>query len=146
MKIKVLVFCLLLLSCNIAEVREESLEDVTFTINLPVDSNGNYILTLDRTRNQTIHTIVGSIQPPVNYKRFEWTSNLYFNIGPYVAATTNPRSYTDSKGIFRNNIGPTLEMIDDTLKLTVSWDPSANIDDMYFYEPTESKSFFIILE
>tara|TARA_B100001093_G_scaffold30266_2_gene26231 strand:- start:783 stop:1223 length:441 start_codon:yes stop_codon:yes gene_type:complete len=146
MKLKVLVFCLFSFNCNIAEIKEESLDDITFEINLPVDANGNYILTLDRTKNQTIHTIVGSIQPPIQYKRFEWTSNLFFYFGPYVAATTNPRSYTDSKGIFRNSIGPTLEMLNDTLKLTVSWDPSTDIDDMYFYEPTESKSFFIILE
>ena len=146
MKLKVLVFCLFSFNCDIAEVREKTLDNVTFNINLPEDANGNYILTLDRTKNQTIHTIVGSIEPPIQYKRFEWSSNLYFEVGPYIAATTNIRSYTDSKGTFRNSIGPTLEMVDDTLKLIVSWDPSTDIDDMYFYEPSESKTFFVILK
>lgn len=147
MKLKILLYYIFFVGCNNpTAIEEHRLNKVNFDINLPLDRNGYYILVLDKTKNQTIHTIRGQIFPPIEYKRFEWESNLDFRVGPYPVSTTSLRSYTNKEGTFGNNIGPVLEMVGDTMKLTVRWDPTAEFDDMYFYEPTESKTFYIILE
>jgi len=147
MRLKVLLYYLFFVGCNNPTVVEvENLDNVSFIVNLPKDNNGYFLLTLDRSSPQTIHNIHGEIYPPVEYKRFEWSSNLNFYIGPYVANTTNIRSYTDKNGEFTNTICPVLEMVGDTMKLEVKWDSRAQLDDMYFYEPNQSEIFYIILQ
>ena len=147
MKFKILFCYFILIGCNNpVTIEEQKLDNVLFNLNLPQNNEGYYFLVLDRTKNQTIHNIYGEIYPPIQYKRFEWESNLTFQVGPYVANTTNLRSYTDKEGSFVNSIGPVLEMVGDTMKLEVKWDPLARLDDRYFYLPSESKTFYIILE
>ena len=147
MKLKVLLYYLFFVGCNNPTgVEVQNLDNVSFIVNLPKDNNGYFLLTLDRSSPQTVHNIHGEIYPPVEYKRFEWSSNLSFFIGPYVANTTNIRSYTDKNGEFTNTIGPVLEMVGDTMKLKVKWDSRAQLDDMYFYEPNQSEIFYIILQ
>ena len=58
---------------------------IQFQIGLPLDSNGNYHLSLDRTRWQTLHRVSGVITD--NYDNFveffgvEWDSDLYWYLG-----------------------------------------------------------------
>ena len=147
MKFKILFCYFIFIGCNNPVIiQEQKLDNVSFNLNLPQNSEGYYLLVLDRTKSQTIHNIHGEIYPSIQYKRFEWESNLTFQVGPYIANTTNLRSYTDKEGLFVNSLGPVLEMVGDTMKLEVKWDPFARLDDRYFYNPTESKTFYIILE
>lgn len=147
MKLKVLLYYFFLFGCsNPVEIEEQHLDKILFDLNLPQNSQGYYFLVLDRSKSQTIHNIYGEIYPPIEYKRFEWESNLTFQVGPYTANTTNIRSYSNKDGRFTNSLGPVLEMVGDTMKLQVKWDSRAELDDMYFYEPTESKTFYIILQ
>lgn len=139
---------LLLLHNNVCyqEDLTEQVIEVVFDINLPKNDDGYFILELDRSKNQTNHKISGEIFPSIEYKRFEWSSNLEFKVGPYVASTTNIRSYTNKKGIFRNTIGSTLDMLGDTLLLKVRWDSNILKDDMYNYNPLSYKVFTIVLK
>ena len=45
---------------------------------LPVDDNGYYHLTLDPTRNQTIHRISGVVENTTEPTKVSWESNLYW--------------------------------------------------------------------
>ena len=45
---------------------------------LPVDDNGYYHLTLDSTRNQTIHRISGVVENTTEPTQVSWESNLYW--------------------------------------------------------------------
>ena len=45
---------------------------------LPVDSNGYYHLTLDSTKNQTIHRISGVVENTNEPTKVSWESNLYW--------------------------------------------------------------------
>ena len=148
MKIKVFVLLLLLLyGCNnTLSVEDLKIYSVQFRLNLPKDSNGYYCLKLDPTKNQTIHRIDGMITPPIEYKRFEWKSNLKFSVWNYTANATNIRSYTNKYGLFSNVIGPVAEMKGDTMRLTVRWDSKAMLDSIYDYVPTDSITLNIVLE
>lgn len=144
-----IVFIGLVLLHNTDCYQEDLTEDVievVFDINLPKNDDGYFILELDRSKNQTIHTLSGEVFPPIEYKRFEWSSNLEFKVGPYYASTTNIRSYTNKEGIFRNTIGPTLDMLGDTLLLKVRWDSKMLKDDVYSYNPSSYKLFAIVLK
>jgi len=146
LKLKVLFYVFLFNNCNIVNTEDTYLDRVNFNINLPVDSNGFYYLYLDRSSFQTIHTFSGETIPSVYYKRFEWESNLNFSIGPYEASTANIRSYTNEYGEFRTSIGPILDMVGDTLLLTVRWDNRASLDDRYSFNPDSNRTFNIILK
>lgn len=147
MKLKILLYYIFFIGCsNPTAIEEQQLRYVSFDLKLPQDDNGYYHLILDRSKNQTLHNIYGGIEPAIAYKRFEWESNLSFYSGPYLANTTNIRSYTDKDGEFINTIGPILEMAGDTMELTVRWDPIAELDDMYFYQPTKIEIFYIVLK
>ena len=45
---------------------------------LPVDSNGYYHLTLDPTKNQTVHRISGVVKNTTEPTKVSWESNLYW--------------------------------------------------------------------
>ena len=59
--------------------------DLVYNINLPVDDNGYYHLTINRNKWQTIHRFSGLVtdsnDKPLDVVRFEWTSNLYWVLG-----------------------------------------------------------------
>lgn len=127
-------------------VNVPQLQNVQFQVNLPKDANGYYHLRLNKNENQTLHRIDGKIFPPIEYKRFEWESNLTYDVWHYTASTTNIRSYTNKHGYFSNMIGPVAQMKGDTMVVEVRWDPKAQLDSVYDYSPAESKTFYIILE
>jgi len=146
MKIKVFVLLLLYGCSNPLTVEDPKIDNVQFNVNLPLDANGYYHLKLNPTDNQTIHRIDGRIYPPIEYKRFEWKGNLTFDVWQYTVNTTNIRSYTNKHGYFSNVIGPVAEMRGDTMRLTVRWDDKALLDSIYDYTPSDSTSFYIVLE
>ena len=59
--------------------------NISFQVGLPLDLNGYYHLTLDRTRWQTLHRIDGVITDDnhnfIEYFRTEWESDLYWYLG-----------------------------------------------------------------
>lgn len=146
MKIKVFVLLLLYGCSNPLTVEDPKIDNVQFNVNLPLDANGYYHLKLNPTDNQTIHRIDGRIYPPIEYKRFEWRGNLTFDVWQYTVNTTNIRSYTNKHGYFSNVIGPVAEMRGDTMRLVVRWDDKAMLDSIYDYIPSDSVTFYIILE
>lgn len=146
MKIKVFVLLLLYGCSNPLTVEDPKIDNVQFNVNLPLDANGYYHLKLNPTDNQTIHRIDGRIYPPIEYKRFEWKGNLTFDVWQYTVNTTNIRSYTNKHGYFSNVIGPVAEMRGDTMRLTVRWDDKALLDSIYDYTPSDSTTFYIVLE
>ena len=146
MKIKVFVLLLFYGCSNPLTVEDPKIDNVQFNVNLPLDANGYYHLKLNPTDNQTIHRIDGRIYPPIEYKRFEWKGNLTFDVWQYTVNTTNIRSYTNKHGYFSNVIGPVAEMRGDTMRLTVRWDDKALLDSIYDYTPSDSTSFYIVLE
>jgi len=146
MKIKVLVLLLFYGCSNPLSVEDPKLDSVQFRVNLPQDANGYYHLKLNPTENQTIHRIDGMIFPPIEYKRFEWRSNLTFDVWQYSVNITNIRSYTNKHGRFSNVIGPVAEMKGDTMRLVVRWDDKAMLDSIYDYIPSDSVIFYIVLE
>lgn len=146
-KLNVAILITLLIGCSSpTSVEIEKLDNVQFQVNLPKDANGYYRLQLNKNGNQTLHRIDGKIFPPIEYKRFEWKSNLSFDVWHYTANTTNIRSYTNKYGYFSNMIGPVAQMKGDTMVVEVKWDPKAQLDSIYDYSPEESKTFYIILE
>ena len=146
MKIKVFVLLLLYGCSNPLTVEDPKIDNVQFNVNLPLDANGYYHLKLNPTDNQTIHRIDGRIYPPIEYKRFEWKGNLTFDVWQYTVNTTNIRSYTNKHGYFSNVIGPVAEMRGDTMRLTVRWDDKALLDSIYDYTPSDSTTFYIVLQ
>ena len=146
MKIKVFVLLLFYGCSNPLTVEDPKIDNVQFNVNLPLDANGYYHLKLNPTDNQTIHRIDGRIYPPIEYKRFEWRGNLTFDVWQYTVNTTNIRSYTNKHGYFSNVIGPVAEMRGDTMRLVVRWDDKAMLDSIYDYIPSDSVTFYIILE
>lgn len=62
---------------------------------LPVDDNGYYHLTLDPTKNQTIHRISGVVKNTTEPTKVSWESNLYWWLlaGQVVAEIT--KTYTN---------------------------------------------------
>lgn len=76
---RLLVIVLLFTSCTKEEIE---LQQITPTLELdarlPVDSNGYYHLTLDPTKNQTIHRISGVVENTIEPTKVSWESNLYW--------------------------------------------------------------------
>jgi hypothetical protein len=146
MKIKALLLLLVYGCSNPLSIEDPKLDNVQFRVNLPQDANGYYHLKLNSSENQTIHRIDGMVYPPIEYKRFEWRSNLTFDVWQYSVNTTNIRSYTNKYGRFSNVIGPVAEMKGDTMRLVVRWDDKAMLDSIYDYIPSDSAIFYIVLE
>lgn len=147
MKLKILLYYIFFIGCNNPTAVEYNTSvDVQLEFNLPVDENGYYRLELDTTTTQTIHAFSGKVYPSIFYKRLEWNTTSYWEVGDYVFTPVNPRSYTDEKGKFGNVLGPVIHMKGDTMQVTVSWDPKKDMDSYYDYNPTETKTFYIILE
>ena len=79
-----IILLLLLVGCEDATGWIERTPEVTYDMRLPIDENGYYHLTLDRTKVQTLHRVdayVGDEYGPIEAHRIEWKSNLYWFIG-----------------------------------------------------------------
>lgn len=76
---RLLIVVLLFTSCTKEEIE---LQQITPTLELdarlPVDDNGYYHLTLDSTKNQTIHRINGVVENTTEPTKVSWESNLYW--------------------------------------------------------------------
>jgi len=68
-----------LLACS-DQVNDELLIEPTLKLDarLPVDTNGYYHLSLNPTKNQTIHRISGTIKNITEPTKVSWESNLYW--------------------------------------------------------------------
>lgn len=64
---------------------------------LPKDNNGYYHLKLDRTKNQTVHRVSGTIlvngKEPIPAEKIEWESNLYWLLRRNDTIATITKSY-----------------------------------------------------
>ena len=120
--ILVLIFYgIILSSCNIED--DIILERPTLELDgrLPMDSNGYYLLELNDTTHQTIHTISGTVGNTLYWDepmKVEWDSNLTWYLqNEWEVVTTNEASYVvDGKAM--NVIAPIRTMVGDTLILT----------------------------
>lgn len=142
----IVIVGLVLSGCSTPTSVEEETIDITFNINLPLDSNGYYVLQMDTSKSQTLHRVSGFVTPSIENKRIEWRSNLYSYYNTIRMATTNERSYTDDDGVFYNMIGPLRSMKGDTMMLDVQWDDKLLQDSIRDYEPNHAKRFYIILK
>ena len=77
----------LFIGCTIHELAPSVTEEysIDFQMNLPLDLNGYYHLTLDRTEWQTLHRVEGVVTDGydnlVEAFWVEWESNLYWYLG-----------------------------------------------------------------
>lgn len=84
---KLLLISIVFLSCN-KDVDTLKPKQNTYKIELnarlPLDQNGFYHLTIDTTKNQTLHRISGFLKVndsiPTPPEKIEWESNLYWYI------------------------------------------------------------------
>jgi len=63
---------------------ERGLPSFTWDMNLPIDENGYYHLTLNRNTHQTLHQIEGKVEDnigPMENIRVDWESDLYWVLG-----------------------------------------------------------------
>jgi hypothetical protein len=71
--------------CVKLEPYQEDYYDMSFQVGLPLDMNGYYHLTLDRTKWQTLHRVSGVVtDQDNNFVEFfwvEWDSDLYWYLG-----------------------------------------------------------------
>ena len=87
---------------------------------LPMDNNGDYLLELNDSSFQTIHTITGTVGSTLSDEpiKVEWDSNLTWYLqNEWEVMTANPASYAVD-GVVHNVIGPVQTMVGDTLILT----------------------------
>lgn len=67
-------------------VKKEDVYKIQIDGRLPIDINGYYHLKLDSTKNQTIHTISGSLRVngniPYPSEKIQWDTNLYWYLMP----------------------------------------------------------------
>ena len=87
---------------------------------LPMDDNGYYLLELNDSSFQTIHTISGTVGNTLYWDepmKVEWESNLTWYLqDEFEVSTANQASYVVD-GKVMNVIGPVQTMVGDTLIL-----------------------------
>ena len=87
---------------------------------LPMDNNGYYLLELNDSSFQTIHTISGTVGNTLYWDepmKVEWESNLTWYLqDEFEVSTSNQSSYVVD-GKVMNVIGPVQTMVGDTLIL-----------------------------
>ena len=119
--IRLFIVGLLLLSCDVTD-DELILLEPTLELDgrLPMDNNGYYLLELNDSSFQTIHTITGTVGSTLSDEpiKVEWDSNLTWYLqNEWEVMTANPASYAVD-GVVHNVIGPVQTMVGDTLILT----------------------------
>ena len=119
--IRLFIITLALFSCSTDEdiilIQEPTLE---LDGRLPMDSNGYYLLELNDSSHQTIHTVSGTVGNTLYWDepmKVEWESNLYWNFDDNIVSVTNCCSYV-TDGEVMNVIAPIKTMVGDTLILT----------------------------
>lgn len=120
--IRLLIITLALFSCSADEdimlIQEPTLE---LDGRLPMDSNGYYLLELNDSSHQTIHTISGTVGNTLYWDepmKVDWESNLTWYLqDEFEVSTSNQSSYVVN-GKVMNVIAPIKTMVGDTLILT----------------------------
>lgn len=90
--------------------------------NLPMDTNGYYHLQLNQDTNQTIHTVIGTVDYTEYWDeplKVSWDSNLSWVYQGEDVSTSNQASYVVD-GKVHNVIAPINTMLGDTLILTAT--------------------------
>ena len=84
---RLLILCIVFISCNkdIDTIKpKENTYKIELNGRLPIDQNGYYHLTIDTTKNQTLHRISGFLKVndtiPYPSEKIQWESNLYWYI------------------------------------------------------------------
>ena len=120
--IRLLVVGLLLSCCS---HDEELINPLPPTLELdgrlPMDINGYYLLELNDSSFQTIHTVSGTVGNTLYWDepmKVEWDSNLSWYLQDEFQVTTANQSSYVVDGKVMNVIGPVQTMVGDTLVLT----------------------------
>lgn len=108
---------LLLFGCNVTDTDIEYTEPIDLVLDgrTDLDSNGYYHLTLDSTKNQTIHRISGKVLNQKYITKVDWKSNLIWYFNGEVVPTINQTSYSNESGEVNVMIAPIYKMKGDTL-------------------------------
>ena len=122
--IRLFIITLALFSCSTDEdiilIQEPTLE---LDGRLPMDSNGYYLLELNDSSHQTIHTVSGTVGNTLYWDepmKVDWESNLTWYLqDEFEVSTSNQSSYVVN-GKVMNVIAPIKTMVGDTLILTVT--------------------------
>ena len=120
--IRLFIITLALFSCSTDEdiilIQEPTLE---LDGRLPMDSNGYYLLELNDSSHQTIHTVSGTVGNTLYWDdpmKVDWESNLTWYLqNEFEGSTSNQSSYVVN-GKVMNVIAPIKTMVGDTLILT----------------------------
>ena len=120
--IRLFIITLALFSCSTDEdiilIQEPTLE---LDGRLPMDSNGYYLLELNDSSHQTIHTVSGTVGYTLYWDepmKVDWESNLTWYLQEeFEVSTSNQSSYVVN-GKVMNVIAPIKTMVGDTLILT----------------------------
>ena len=120
--IRLFIITLALFSCStdddIILIQEPTLE---LDGRLPMDSNGYYLLELNDSSHQTIHTVSGTVGNTLYWDepmKVDWESNLTWYLqDEFEVSTSNQSSYVVN-GKVMNVIAPIKTMVGDTLILT----------------------------
>ena len=120
--IRLFIITLALFSCSTDEdiilIQEPTLE---LDGRLPMDSNGYYLLELNDSSHQTIHTVSGTVGNTLYWDepmKVDWESNLTWYLqDEFEVSTSNQSSYVVN-GKVMNVIAPIKTMVGDTLILT----------------------------
>ena len=120
--IRLFIITLALFSCSTDEdiilIQEPTLE---LDGRLPMDSNGYYLLELNDSSHQTIHTVSGTVGNTLYWDepmKVDWESNLTWYLqNEFEVSTSNQSSYVVN-GKVMNVIAPIKTMVGDTLILT----------------------------
>ena len=120
--IRLFIITLALFSCSTDEdiilIQEPTLE---LDGRLPMNSNGYYLLELNDSSHQTIHTVSGIVGNTLYWDepmKVDWESNLTWYLqNEFEVSTSNQSSYVVN-GKVMNVIAPIKTMVGDTLILT----------------------------
>ena len=120
--IRLLVVGLLLSCCSHDEDIINPLPPPTLELDgrLPMDNNGYYLLELNDSSFQTIHTISGTVGNTLYWNepmKVEWESNLTWYLQDEFQVSTGNQSSYVVDGKVMNVIGPVQTMVGDTLIL-----------------------------
>lgn len=111
----ILIMCLAASCTTPTEDEIYGIPEMELDGRLPLDSNGYYHLKLNSTRNQTIHTIGGSVTNIYEPTKVTWGSNLFWELNGEIVPTINGSSYVQDNGNINTVIAPIFSMKNDTL-------------------------------
>lgn len=122
-------------------------EELQLSIQPRLERSGEYYtLEVDTTKWQTVHRIDGVFSQPIEFKRVEWMSNLYWYHNTEPVPTVQDRSISNEDGKISIMIGVTRNMIGDTLLLRYHYDNKPYSDTINDYVPNTRNNITILLQ